>query len=69
MEHYEIDVFWHDPSNCWVAVAPDFPGSSAVGDTRLEAFTEMQRNLAGWIEAYREDGRPIPAPTVHREYA
>jgi predicted RNase H-like HicB family nuclease len=64
MDHYPINIFWDE--DCWVAVAPDFPGSSAVGDTRLEALAEMQANLAGWIEAYQEDGRP---PTAHRGYA
>lgn len=69
IDHYPAEVFWHEPSGCWVAIAPDFPGSSAVGDTRAEALTELQDCIAACIEANLATDRPIPQPTPHRQFA
>ena len=61
-DHYPAEVFWHEPSGCWVAIAPDLPGSSAVGDTRTEALAELQVVISLWIEAMAAAGNPIPEP-------
>jgi predicted RNase H-like HicB family nuclease len=66
-EHCSANIFWHEESNCWVAVCPEFPGSSAVGDTRMEALTELEDCIEGWVEAYQADGRSIPTIEIDRD--
>lgn len=57
---YHVNVFWHAADGCWVADVPDLGSCSAFGDTPLEAMTEAQEAIRGWIEAAHERGLPIP---------
>jgi len=45
------------------AYVPDLPGCIAVGDTRREVLKLIREGIALHIEALREAGEPIPAPT------
>jgi predicted RNase H-like HicB family nuclease len=62
-QQYPAQVFWSDDDNAFIAVAPDLPGCSAVGDTQQEAIAELQDAIESWIEAQRAVGNPIPAPS------
>jgi predicted RNase H-like HicB family nuclease len=65
-EHYPVRVWWSEDDDGWIAIAPDLPGCSAVGDTREEAVRELQVAIEGWIEAQRAVGNPIPEPSSER---
>lgn len=60
---YRINVFWSDEDDCWIANVPDLRPCSAHGDTPVEAVTEVQDAIAGWLECARENGFEIPEPT------
>jgi len=63
MSHkYEIDVFWSDEDQAFLAEVPDLPGCMAHGDTHEEALAEAQQAIAGWIDVLRETGQPMPEP-------
>lgn len=63
MSHkYEIDVFWSDEDQAFLAEVPDLPGCMAHGNTHEEALAEAQNAIAGWIEVARESGQPLPEP-------
>ena len=49
----------------FVAFAPDLPGCMSDGETPSEAVTNAQDAIATWIDAARELGHPIPAPSAH----
>lgn len=62
-ERYPVQVFWSAEDQAFIAIAPDLPGSSAVGSTQAEAIAELQTAIEGWIEAQEAVGNPIPAPS------
>lgn len=62
-ELYPARVFWSAEDQAFIAIAPDLPGSSAVGDTQAEALSELQTVIEGWIEAQQAMGNPVPAPS------
>ena len=46
------------------AYAPDVPGCVATGETVEECVREMREALAFHFDGLREDGDPIPEPTI-----
>lgn len=49
------------------AYVPDLPGCVAVGETRREVLKLIRQGIALHIEALREAGNPIPAPSSKSE--
>jgi predicted RNase H-like HicB family nuclease len=64
MLQYQINIFWSDEDDMYVAAVPDLPGCSALGDTYDEALREVQTAMALWIDTAMEFGDPVPAPAV-----
>lgn len=60
LPNYHVNLFWHEPDGCWVADVPDLQSCSAFGATRVEALTEVQLAIEGWIEAASASGIAIP---------
>lgn len=65
MENYSFNVFWSDGDKSYVAVCPEFPHLSALGDTVEEALAELQVALELTIELYQEEGWSLPEPRVY----
>jgi predicted RNase H-like HicB family nuclease len=64
MKHdYPVSVFPGGEDGGFVAIAPDLPGCSAVGETAAEALAEIEHAIDAWIEAAAGIGNPIPAPS------
>ena len=61
--HYPKTVFWSDEDGAYVAVAPDLPGCSALGDTGPAAIAELDDAIIAWLEAAAKAGNPIPKPS------
>lgn len=60
--HYHINIFWHEPDECWIANVPDLKYCSAHIDTPDEAIAEIQVAMALWIEIALERGEALPEP-------
>ena len=60
---YPKTVFWSDEDAAYVAIAPDLPGCSAIGETGPEAIAELDEAIVAWLEAARRAGNPIPIPS------
>ncbi|MEY4531532.1 MAG: hypothetical protein RLZZ156_2253, partial [Deinococcota bacterium] len=56
MKDYHINIFFHEKSNCWVADLPDFHYCSAMGNTPLEAVSELEIAKSLWLEVAKEKG-------------
>ena len=52
----------------WAAYAPDLPGCVAAGDTVEETRDMMREAIEMHLAGMREDGDPIPPPTVQVNY-
>jgi predicted RNase H-like HicB family nuclease len=61
--HYSILVQWSDEDQKYVVSLPEFrPYAHTHGDTYKEAFKNAQEVLELLVEAYQEQGRPLPQP-------
>ena len=49
------------------AYVPDLPGCVAVGETRREVLKLIRDGIELHIEALRESGQEVPAPTSKSE--
>jgi predicted RNase H-like HicB family nuclease len=56
-------VIYEKGPTSWGAYVPDLPGVVAVGDTRDEAEQLIHEAVEMHLEAMREEGLPIPAPS------
>lgn len=59
---YEIDIFWSDEDEAFIADVPDLRYCSAWGATYEDALREVRVAIDLYLDTLREDGRPIPAP-------
>ena len=63
MKDYHINIFWSEDDRCYVADIPDLVSCSALGATPQEALDELTVAREAWLEAAREEGKPIPRPS------
>ena len=59
-------IFEQGPTSVGVTV-PDLPGCFAVAPNLAEARKLIAEAIAFHIESLREDGLPVPEPTMHAE--
>ena len=59
---YDINLFWSDRDESWVADVPDLKSCAAFGDTPEEALAEARVAIQGWIETATAHDMPIPEP-------
>lgn len=62
MNRYSFEVSWSEADTSYVALCPEFPGLSALGESAAEAVSEMLVALEMAIETYREEGWELPEP-------
>ena len=56
---YPAQVFWNEDDKGFIAVVPDLPGCSALGQTQQEALHELQDAIQAWIETAQAAGNLI----------
>ncbi len=66
MEHllYPITAEWDEAAGAWSLLSPDFPEVASVATTPGDIAQQASDALATAIEARREDGEEVPAPTA-----
>jgi predicted RNase H-like HicB family nuclease len=62
MKDYHINIFYSEEDAGYIADIPDLEACSAFGKTPDDALHEVQIAKAAWLEAAREEGKPIPQP-------
>jgi antitoxin HicB len=62
-DRYPAQVFWSDEDGGYIAIAPDLPGCSALGETREGAVNELTNAIRAWTDAAEAAGNPIPEPS------
>ncbi len=62
MKDYHINIFFSEEDGGYIADIPDLEACSAFGRTPTEALTEVEEAKSAWLEAAREQGKPIPEP-------
>jgi len=69
MAKSRFEIFWSDEDAGDIAVVPNLPGCSALGETREEFVREIGDAQAAWIEACRNSGDSVPEPTTQARKA
>ena len=62
MNKYSTNVRWSDEDACFVAVCPEFPDLSGLGETRDRAVAELEIVLAAAIDVYQAEEWSLPEP-------
>lgn len=57
---YIRKVFYSAEDKCWVAIAPEIPGCSALGDTDNKALQELDNAIKLHLRIRKENKLPIP---------
>ncbi len=68
-DRYLKIVEWSDEDNCYVGRCPTLMLGGIHGQDESKVYRQLCQAVCEWIEIYREDGRPLPAPTVGKEYS
>ncbi len=62
MRDYHINIFYSEDDEGYIADVPDLEACSAFGRTPAEALEQVELAKAAWLEAARDEGKPIPQP-------
>ena len=57
---YIRKVFYSAEDKCWVAIAPEIPGCTALGDTDNKALQELDNAIKLHLRIRKENKLPIP---------
>ncbi|TVP76197.1 MAG: hypothetical protein EA353_12475 [Puniceicoccaceae bacterium] len=66
---YAKIVEWSEEDQCFVGSAPGLLYGGCHGSDEKEVFAELCQVVEETIELYRQDGKPLPAPTAGRDLA
>lgn len=64
MMKYEVDIYWSEQDDCFLAEAPDLPGCMADGRTYEEALAMIQDVMSVWLADAVRNGEELPRPRV-----
>ena len=62
MKDYHINIFYSDADGGYIADIPDLHACSSFADTPEEALKQVQIAKKTWLDAARQEGKPIPKP-------
>ena len=62
MNKYAIEIVYSEKAKGYIAVAPELPGCSAIGETEEEALKEIKDAIGVWIVYAEVEKRDVPRP-------
>lgn len=66
MNKHEINIFWSNEDDCFVAEVPELPGCMAHGNSHEAALENAKQAMVLWIDTAKQTGRPVPKPKDRR---
>ena len=66
MHKYEVDIYWDQEDELFIAEVPELAGCMAHGDSPGAALANAQDAIGLWLDAARDLGREIPEPKSRR---
>jgi predicted RNase H-like HicB family nuclease len=61
-------VEWSEEDGCYVGSAPGLILGGCHGDDERQVFDELCQVVEEAINLYRHDGKPLPPPTIGRDF-
>lgn len=65
---YNINISYSELDGGYIANVPDLHYCTAFGSTPKEALEEVERAVNAWLQAARQEQKPIPEPQ-QRDFA
>jgi predicted RNase H-like HicB family nuclease len=62
LENYQINIFYSEEDQGYIADIPDLKMCSAFGETPVQALAEVELAKQVWLETARQENKPIPEP-------
>jgi predicted RNase H-like HicB family nuclease len=62
IKDYHINIFYSEDDQGYIADIPDLKMCSAFGETPAQALAEVELAKEAWLEAARQENKPIPTP-------
>ena len=62
MHKYEVDIYWGQEDELFIAEVPELAGCRAHGDSPASAPANAQDAIGLWLGTAKELGREIPEP-------
>lgn len=69
MDNYSFHVAWSEDDSAYVALCPEFPGLSALGEAPEDAVRELKVAIGLALETIAESGEPPPTPQAITEFS
>ncbi len=66
---YEVNIFWSEEDDAFIAEVPDLAGCMADGATYEEALANAQVVISQWIETAKLLNWVIPKPRLRLQVA
>ncbi len=66
MHKYEVDIYWGQEDELFIAEVPELAGCMAHGDSPGSALANAQDAIDLWLVTAKELGREIPEPKGRR---
>jgi len=61
---YPMTIYWSAENHAYVALFPDFPEITALGETRAAAASKAFVALSAKVKSLRDNGETPPEPTI-----
>jgi len=62
-------VEWSEQDQSFVGTCPGLLTGGCHGDDEMAVFAQLCSVVEEVIELYKQDGKPLPPPTIGRDYA
>ena len=59
-------VEWSEEDQCFIGQCPGIIGPCCHGTDEAQVYAEVCRIADEWIELLKQDGKPLPVPTIGR---
>ncbi|MBB1125917.1 hypothetical protein [Thiospirillum jenense] len=63
---YLKSVAWSDEDQCFIGQCPGVIGPCCHGNDEKAVYAELCDIVNEWLELWRSDGSPLPAPTYDK---
>ena len=68
-DRYLKIVEWSEEDQCYIGTCPGLMLGGVHGPVESEVYKELCRTVEEWLKIHKDDGDPLPAPTVRSNYS
>ena len=62
-------VEWSEEDQCYIGQCPGIVGQCCHGQDEAQVYSELCQIVDDWIEIIKQEGKPLPTPTIGQHLA